>query len=336
VSTPAATIVLPPGRHQDVGPDVALALAAGPVCVVDVRPAAVFAEAGHVPGALLLPMDRLAAAPAVLPDDGRAILVVGDDGGRSRRAAAFLAEAGLSPVYHLAGGMAGWRGTLDHARAAASGPSPWLLENVRLAPRGARTLDVACGRGRHALVLASAGSLVRAVDRDAARVEALRSVARRLRLPVMAEVLDLEAPGVSLGEDEHELVLVFNYLHRPLFPALVRALVPGGVLLYETFTAEHARVGRPSRPEHLLEPGELLRLVAPLDVVSHREGEVDGRHLAAVAARKPSASSRSNDRSQTAAVRSVVATPATQSRPARSSAAGPSGSAARTPGARKR
>lgn len=317
-------------------PDEALRLVADGACVLDVRSPAAFQAEGHLPGALLLPMDRLASAPAVVAVDGRAILVVDGDGTRSRRAAAFLAEAGVPRVHHLAGGLRGWPGVLDHEPARPSGPSPWFLEHARLAPRGARALDVACGRGRHALVLAQAGSFVRAVDRDAARVSALREVARRLRLPVAAEVLDLEAPGVTLGEEAHDLVLVFDYLHRPLFPALVRSLAPGGLLLCETFTREHARLGgRPSSPEHLLEPGELVRLVAPLQVVGHREGGTDGRHLAAVAARKPFRPSRSSATSHAAAASSVAATPTTQTRPARSRAAG-SSAGARTPGARKR
>ena len=83
---------------------------------------------------------------------------------------------------------------------------------------------------------------------------------------------------------------MFSYLHRPLFPALVRALRPGGVLLYETFTKEQARHGRPSNPEFLLDPGELPDLVAPLEVIRRREGEFEGRHVASVAARKPLAS----------------------------------------------
>jgi len=128
--------------------------------------------------------------------------------------------------------------------------------------------------------------MVRAVDRDKDRVERLNALARRLRLPLDAEVADLENGGADLGDGEWELILVFNYLHRPLFPSLVRALRPGGVLLYETFTREQARHGSPSSPEYLLEPGELLRLVAPLKVVREREGEFDGSHLASVAARK--------------------------------------------------
>ncbi len=85
-----------------------------------------------------------------------------------------------------------------------------------------------------------------------------------------------------------DLVLVFRYLHRPLFPAIVRALVPGGVLLYETFTRAHAAVRRkPSNPDFLLAPGELRVLVEGLEILEAREGEVDGDQVASIAARKP-------------------------------------------------
>ena len=117
--------------------------------------------------------------------------------------------------------MSRWTGPRVHEPSSISGPSPWLLSNAHLAPRGARTLDVACGRGRHALLLAGAGFPVRAVDRDAGQVAWLNALARRLQLPLDAHVVDLEDAAADLGEEEWELVLVFNYLHRPLFPALV-------------------------------------------------------------------------------------------------------------------
>jgi hypothetical protein len=178
---------------------------------------------------------------------------------------------------------------------------------------------------------------VRAVDRDAGQVARLHALARRLQLPLDAHVVDLESSAVDLGEEEWELVLVFNYLHRPLFPALVRALKPGGILLCETYTTEQAKRGRPTSPDHLLEPGELPRLVAPLEVLRQREGEIDGRSLASVAARKPlSRPSRSAVASQRPDAPSVAAAPPSHRRPARTAAPPPRGAGKRVRGARKR
>ncbi len=285
---------MPPGTidrasrpYQDVPPSEAEKLLTEGAVAVDVRSAREHEEAGHVPGSLLTPLAFLASAPAVLPDDGRPVVLYCSDGVRSHRAARRLAEAGFDNLFIMAGGMNEWGGPVERGPSPVSGPSSWLVAHTSLVSPGARTLDVACGRGRHALLLASAGYMVRALDRDATRVERLGALARRLRLPLDADVVDLENGRADLGNGEWDLVLVFRFLHRPLFPALVRALRPGGVLLYETFTKEQARHGSPSNPEFLLEPGELPGLVAPLEVIRQREGEHDGRHLASVAARKP-------------------------------------------------
>ncbi len=280
------TIDRAPGPYQDVSPEEAEELLALGAVVLDVRTPREFEELGHIAGALLLPMELVHSAPAVLPEDGRTVVVVCEHGSRSRRAAALLAEAGIAAC-NMTGGMSRWTGPRVHEASPVIGPSPWLLSNASLAPRGARTLDVACGRGRHALLLAGAGYPVRAVDRDAASIAWLGALARRLQLPLDAAAVDLEVPGADLGTEEWEFVLVFNYLHRPLFPALVRSLKPGGLLLYETYTSEQARRGKPTSPDHLLEPGELPRLVAPLEVVREREGDYDGRAIASVAARRP-------------------------------------------------
>ena len=190
-------------------------------------------------------------------------------------------------------------------KAGVPGPSSWLIENADLLPvvpasgppAGValpRALDVACGSGRHALLLAAAGFEVRALDRDAVAVEGLRVVARTFGLGLRTEVCDLEAgqgsiagPRGALAPSTYDLIVVVHYLHRPLFPALVRALAQGGLLLYETFTVDQAAFGHPKSPAFLLQHGELPRLVAPLEVVRQREGEFDGRRVASVAARAP-------------------------------------------------
>jgi len=88
---------------------------------------------------------------------------------------------------------------------------------------------------------------------------------------------------VDLGTEAYELVLVVHYLHRPLFPSLVRALAPGGLLLYETFTTAQAARGKPTNPDFLLEPGELLEAVrGRLRVVAYEDLIVDDPSPAAV------------------------------------------------------
>jgi rhodanese-related sulfurtransferase len=272
-------------RRIDVDEAAAL-VAQGRVQVLDVRTPQEFEHLGHIPGARLLPVDLVTSAPAVL-DAETSWLVCCEHGIRSQFAADVLVRAGFTHVLDMAGGMACWSGVRSHAPAPIEGPSPWLLECASLLPEGGRAADVACGRGRHALLLASAGFEVRAFDRDEAAIAALQSVASRLGLQVETECLDLERGSeVELGVECFDVLLVVHYLHRPLFPALVRALLPGGLLLYETFTRAQARRGRPTRPEFLLEPGELPQLVAPLRVLASREGESAGRDVAAVAARK--------------------------------------------------
>ncbi len=264
----------------------------GAVRVLDVRSPAEYQGLGHIPGALLLPVDLIASAAATLGRDGPPVLVCCEHGVRSVHAARFLARAGFDEVLNMSGGMSCWRGPRDHAPGdpfIPLGPSSWLIECAGLLPSGGGALDVACGRGRHALLLAAAGFAVHAIDRDAEAIASLREDAARLGLALEAEARDLEAGPVDLGRDRYDLILVVRYLHRPLFPALAAALRPGGVLLYETFTVDQAARGRPTNPDFLLEHGELERLVAPLEVLSGRDGEHEGSLVAAVAARKPRA-----------------------------------------------
>lgn len=166
-------------------------------------------------------------------------------------------------------------------------PSSWLVEHMPLLRAGGHVLDVAAGRGRHALPMAAAGFRVTAVDRDADALGELARTAAASGVTIATEVRDLERDAdVDLGEGCFDAVLVFNYLHRPLFPAILRALAPGGLLLYETFLAGQAARGHPKKPAFLLAPGELAARVAPLTIVRSREGEYDGKLLASVVARR--------------------------------------------------
>lgn len=165
-------------------------------------------------------------------------------------------------------------------------PCSWLVENLDLLTAGSEVLDLACGRGRHAIFLAAAGFGVRAVDVDGEHIQTVRGLAAKRGLDIDTEVVDLEIEGRGLGEGVHDVILGIHYLHRPLFPALIRALRPGGLLVYETFTVDQALIGRPRNPDFLLEKGELPRLVRPLDVLRQREGEFDGRRVAGIVAQR--------------------------------------------------
>ena len=141
----------------------------------------------------------------------------------------------------------------------ALAPSDWVVRWTHLLPLGARVLDVACGSGRHVRWLAAAGHRVTAVDRDDALVAPLAGLPGVER----AVVADLEGAPWPFDGLRFDAVLVTNYLWRALWPALVDAVAPGGLLIYETFTQAHAALGRPRRPEFLLRTGELLeRLLA--------------------------------------------------------------------------
>jgi SAM-dependent methyltransferase len=165
-------------------------------------------------------------------------------------------------------------------------PAAWVCTHAALLPDSGRALDVACGRGRHAIWLAARGLHVTAVDRDEQAIDALRRGASDRALPVSTVVADLETGNYSPGLNAFDVIIAVHYLHRPLFPALIAALRPDGVLIYETFTRDQARRGKPTNPDFLLERGELRRLIEPLDVLDYREGVFEEKDLASVVARK--------------------------------------------------
>jgi SAM-dependent methyltransferase len=160
-----------------------------------------------------------------------------------------------------------------HVSHGADGlvPSSWIVRFAPLVPAGARVLDLACGRGRHARLFAGLGCRVLAVDRDPAALAGLADVAG-----VETATLDLETGAWPLAGERFDAIVVANYLHRPLFPHLLTALAGDGTFLYETFARGNEAFGRPSNPAFLLEAGELLRVVDGwLAVVAFEEGRVE-------------------------------------------------------------
>ena len=149
-------------------------------------------------------------------------------------------------------------------------PSAWLTRWAHLLPPQGRLLDLACGSGRHANWLAEQGHRVTGVDRDAQALGGLKQGCEVI-------VADIENGPWPLAGRQFDAVLVANYLWRPLLPLIVQSVAPGGWLIYETFAAGQETVGRPSRPDFLLQPGELLRVAAGLRVVAYEDGFLGDR-----------------------------------------------------------
>ena len=147
-------------------------------------------------------------------------------------------------------------------------PSPWIRRWTHLVPAGGGVLDVASGRGRHARWFAQRGHPVVAVDRDAEALATLQGVADTLEA-------DIENGPWPFPERQFAGVVVTNYLWRELLPQIVAAVAPGGVLLYETFAQGNETVGKPSRPDFLLAPGELLAACQGLRIVAYEDGFLD-------------------------------------------------------------
>jgi SAM-dependent methyltransferase len=146
-------------------------------------------------------------------------------------------------------------------------PSEWVSRFASLIPAGGKVLDVACGSGRHARLLAGLGHSVEAVDRDESHMLSLRGVAG-----VSVRLVDLEGGPWPYASRQFAGIVVCNYLHRPLFPCLLEALEQEGVLIYETFAVGNERFGKPSNPDFLLKPGELLEVVrGQLRVIAYED-----------------------------------------------------------------
>jgi SAM-dependent methyltransferase len=152
-----------------------------------------------------------------------------------------------------------------------SEPSAWVRRFADRIPAGGSVLDLAAGGGRHTRLLLGRGHPVVAIDRD---VTGLADLQADPAVTVLAADLEDCRPW-PLGERRFAGVVVTNYLHRPLLPAIVAAAAPGGCLIYETFATGNERFGKPSNPDFLLRPGELLEAVrGRMTVIAYENLEV--------------------------------------------------------------
>ena len=148
--------------------------------------------------------------------------------------------------------------------------SNWVASHTDLITPGGAVLDLACGSGRHTRYLLDKGFRVMAVDIN---LSGLDDILGHEGLAVLEA--DLENGIWPLGNAAFDGIVVTNYLHRPLFPHIVAALAPDGVLIYETFMLGNEAHGRPSNPDFLLIDDELKDVCKKLDIVAFEQGFED-------------------------------------------------------------
>ena len=151
-------------------------------------------------------------------------------------------------------------------------PSAWVQRWSHLVKPAGSVLDVACGRGRHTRWFHARGHAVTAVDRSSEALAAFSLPAQTCE-KILA---DIENKPWPLEGRHFDAVIVTHYLWRPLLTTLIASLAPGGLLIYETFTAGNETVGKPSRPDFLLNTGELLAVCSSLRIVAFEDGFAQG------------------------------------------------------------
>jgi SAM-dependent methyltransferase len=166
--------------------------------------------------------------------------------------------------------------TVNEDNSQSQRPSDWVRQHAQHISRAGPVLDLACGSGRHTRLLLQMGHAVVATDRDLSGIEGLRNEPGLKSLQA-----DLEAGAWPFGDSKFAGIVVTNYLHRPNFPDLIRALQPGGILIYETFALGHEKFGRPHNPAFLLQPNELLQAFQPvLEILAYEQIEFPAPHRA--------------------------------------------------------
>jgi SAM-dependent methyltransferase len=171
-----------------------------------------------------------------------------------------------------------------------SEPASLLLEYLDLLADEGPVLDLASGDGRNGIFLASLGFEVSLYDGSRDALEKAKRLAEAKGVRVRVRELDLERRGINpLEEDYFGAVMVFRYLHRPLIPCIRKALRQDGILIYETFTIDQRRYGRPCNPDFLLNPGELHFWFEDWEVIHYFEGILQSpeRAAAQIVCRKP-------------------------------------------------
>lgn len=185
---------------------------------------------------------------------------------------------------------ASWNKKYSEGSHSSLDPDPFLVsayDEFLFDTTPGLVLDIAGGVGRHAIWLAQHGWRVKLLDIAEVGIKQVKENAKRAGTSrsISAEVCDLNAMQ-NLGREQYDLVIVFFFLQRELFPALLAAIKPGGILIYKTYTTEQKNFsGGPSHPMFLLEANELLRAFSAMRVLHYHE-TIQEKGVAELVARK--------------------------------------------------
>jgi len=277
-----------------LGPAPRLVINTSEQLLLDVRPDATFL-AGHDPQAAHIALEELSARAHELPPKTVALRITDTDPERSRSAADLLRKRGHAVVvvpWEQAG-----RKVPGPSRVRLWRPNLFLveaLEAIRMSDRHRpalmrRAMDLACGSGRDAVFLALQGYDVLGVDHLPDALHRAQDLATRSGVHIETRVINLEKGGV-VPAGPFDLVTVFRYLHRPLFPAIRDSVARGGHVVYETFHEQNLQTGHtPKSPAHLLKTGELAEAFAGFQVLISRDALLrEGRFFSQIVARRVS------------------------------------------------
>ncbi len=163
--------------------------------------------------------------------------------------------------------------------------SQFLVDHIDLLPKG-RVLDLAMGNGRNAIYLSKIGFIVEGVDISSKAVSNALETARRNGVDFKAVAADLES-NYQIEKAAYNVIICFNYLQRSLFPQIKAGLTIGGMVVYETYTVDQPRFGKPKNPDYLLKYNELLEVFRDFRCLRYREGIIENRKaIASIIAQK--------------------------------------------------
>lgn len=178
-----------------------------------------------------------------------------------------------------------WKNKMKGITKSILEPSEFLMENVHLLPKGL-ALDLAMGNGRNAIFLAKMGFEVEGVDISSKAVNTALEAAHRSGINLIGCVVDLETEHY-IEKNRYDLIICFHYLQRSLISNIKEGLHTGGMIVYETYTIDQVRFGKPKNPDHLLNHNELLEIFSDFRCLRYREGILEDRKaIAGIVAEK--------------------------------------------------